>query len=63
MATEFGFDVPYILTGVRTTLAENSLTDVEDDLVKQYRSIPDDDQEAVRRILKAMADDAVRAKN
>lgn len=63
VATEFGFDVPYILTGVRTTLAENSLTDVEDDLVKQYRSIPDDDQKAVRRILKAMADDAVRAKN
>lgn len=63
VATEFGFDVPYILTGGRTTLAENSLTDVEDDLVKQYRSIPDDDQKAVRRILKAMADDAVRAKN
>ncbi|WP_282362914.1 helix-turn-helix transcriptional regulator [Pseudomonas sp. PS01297] len=63
VATQFGFDVPYVLTGVRTTLSEDSLSHVEDGLVKQYRSIPDDDQKAVRRILKAMADDAARAKN
>ena len=63
VSTEFGFDVPYILTGVRATLSENALTHVEDSLVKQYRSIPDEDQKAVRRILKAMSDDAARARN
>lgn len=63
VATLFGFDVPYVLTGVRTTLSEDSLSHVEDSLVKQYRSIPDDDQKAIRRILKAMADDAARTQN
>ena len=62
VSTEFGFDVPYILTGARTTLSENSLSHAEDSLLKQYRSIPDDDQKAVRRILKAMSDDAARSK-
>lgn len=60
VAIHFGFDIPYILTGVRTTLAENALNTVEDCLVKQYRSIPEDDQKAIRRILEAMADDAAR---
>ncbi|OLF56549.1 helix-turn-helix domain-containing protein [Pseudomonas chlororaphis] len=59
-AREFGFDVPYILTGVRTTLAVDSLNQVENLLVMQYRSITPGDQEAIRRFLKAMADDAVR---
>lgn len=63
VTTEFGFDVPYILTGTRSTLPESSLTDVEDGLVRQYRSIPDDDQKAIRRILKAMSDDVVRNKS
>lgn len=61
VATQFGFDVPYVLTGQHSTLSEESLNQEEDLLVKQYRSIPDDDQKAIRRILKAMADDAARA--
>lgn len=63
VATQFGFDVPYVLTGVRTMLAQESLDHVEDSLVKQYRSIPEDDQKAIRRILSAMANDAARAES
>lgn len=63
VASEFGFDVPYILNGLRTTLAEHALSDVEDCLVKQYRSITPFDQEAIRRFLQAMADDAARNRN
>ena len=63
VAVQFGFDVPYILTGVRTTLSEHALSGTEDTLVKQYRSITPGDQEAIRRFLKAMADDAARQRN
>lgn len=62
VATQFGFDVPYILTGVRTTLPLDSLTSVEDSLLKHFRTIPEDDQKAIWRILRAMSDDAVRTK-
>lgn len=55
------FDVLYILNGVRTMLDAEALTPVEDMIVKQYRTIPEFDQQAVRRFLQAMADDA-RAK-
>ncbi|WP_426205070.1 helix-turn-helix domain-containing protein [Pseudomonas sp. TWP3-1] len=60
VATQFGFDIPYILTGFRTNLAESVLNDVEDCLITQFRSIPEDDQKAIRRILEAMSDDAAR---
>ena len=63
VASQYGFDVPYILSGLRTTLAEAALSDVEDLLIKQYRSITPGDQEAIRRFLKAMADDAARHRN
>jgi transcriptional regulator with XRE-family HTH domain len=62
VSTRFGFDVPYILTGERTTLAENALDAVEDCLIKQFRSISEDDQKAIRRFLQAMADDAAKNK-
>ncbi|WP_339495380.1 helix-turn-helix domain-containing protein [Pseudomonas sp. RA_105y_Pfl2_P56] len=60
---EPGFDVHYILSGQRTTATEASLSEVENLLVTQYRAITPGDQEAIRRFLKAMADDAVRQKN
>ena len=60
LAIHFDFDAFYIITGARMTSAVNSLNAVEDCLVKQYRSIPEDDQKAIRRILEAMADDAAR---
>jgi transcriptional regulator with XRE-family HTH domain len=56
----FGFDTNYILHGVRSTLPLDALTVVEDMIVRQYRSIPPEDQTAVRRFLKAMADDAAK---
>ena len=52
---ELGFDEHYILTGVRTTAAIDSLTHVEDSMIKKYRSIPEDDQKTIRRLLDAMA--------
>ncbi|SEH85068.1 helix-turn-helix domain-containing protein [Pseudomonas asplenii] len=60
VAVQFSFDVPYILTGRRTTAALDSLSEVEDFIVQQYRSIPEDDQRAIRRFVKAMADDVVK---
>ena len=63
VASQFGFDVPYILNGLRTTLAESALNEVEDCLVKQFRSITPFDQEAIRRFLQVMADDAARRSN
>ena len=62
-ASQLGFDVPYILNGVRTTPTSDSLSEVEHSILKQYQSIPEDDQKAIRRILKAMADDAARSVN
>jgi transcriptional regulator with XRE-family HTH domain len=63
VAVQFNFDVPYILTGRRTTLALDSLDELEDRIVQQYRSIPEDDQRAIRRFVKALADDVVRGLN
>ncbi|WP_296187933.1 helix-turn-helix domain-containing protein [Pseudomonas sp. UBA1879] len=57
---ELGFDVAYILSGVKKTLAADTLSQEEDMVIKQYRSIPSEDQVAVRRFLKAMADDAAK---
>nr|WP_308907891.1 helix-turn-helix transcriptional regulator [Pseudomonas canadensis] len=58
-----GFDVLYIVSGTRTTLKTDALSEAEDSIVQQYRSIPADDQRAIRRFVKAMADDAVKGSN
>lgn len=63
VARDLGFDVPYILSGVRSTLAGDSLTDVENALVRKYRSIPEDDQKTIRRLLDAMAVMEARGSN
>ena len=63
VTVQFQFDVPYILTGLRSTLALDSLNEDEDSIVQQYRSIPADDQRAIRRFVKAMADDAAKGLN
>lgn len=59
-ASALGFDVLYIVSGTRTTLKAEALSEAEDSIVQQYRSIPPDDQRAIRRFVKAMADDAVK---
>ena len=62
-ASTLGFDVLFIVSGTRTTLDADALSEVEDSIVQQYRSIPADDQRAIRRFIKAMADDAVKGVN
>ena len=63
VAVQFEFDVPFILTGRRTTLALDSLDELEDGIIQQYRSIPADDQRAIRRFVKAMSDEAAKGTN
>lgn len=59
-AWAMGFDVPFVLTGVRATAPKESLSAEEDLLIDQYRRIPEHDQHALRRFLKAMFDDVAR---
>ncbi|POR62983.1 hypothetical protein BKM10_20185 [Pseudomonas syringae pv. syringae] len=49
-----GVDTVYVLTGVKQV---QDLTAEEAQIVEQYRRIPAGDQKALRRFLKAMADD------
>ena len=58
-----GIDVLYIITGNRLPEPLGELTPEDEQLLKRYRSIPEDDQKAVRRFVNAMADDALRAQN
>jgi len=60
---EQGADAAYILTGRRSTPIGQMLSAAEEELITQYRSITSFDQEAIRRFLQAMADDAARQKN
>lgn len=54
VARDLGFDVPYVLNGVRSTPKVDSLTEAENALVTKYRSIPEDDQKTIRRMVDAM---------
>ena len=60
---ECGVDAGFVLTGRRSTPLGQMFTPEEEKLIKQYRSIAAGDQEAIRRFLKAMADDADRQRN
>lgn len=60
---ERGVDAAYVLTGRRSTPNGQLFTAAEEELINQFRSIPEDDQKAIRRFLKAMADDATRQQN
>jgi transcriptional regulator with XRE-family HTH domain len=60
---EQGADAAYILTGRRSTPIGQLLSAAEEELITQFRSITSFDQEAIRRFLQAMADDAARQKN
>ncbi|MEB0090054.1 XRE family transcriptional regulator [Pseudomonas sp. CCI4.2] len=57
---ENGVDAGFVLTGRRSTPLGQLITAGEEELINQYRSIPDDDQKAIRRFLRAMADDAAK---
>ncbi|WP_150642136.1 helix-turn-helix domain-containing protein [Pseudomonas fluorescens] len=58
-----GVDVLYVVTGTRTPVPIVDLSEDDEQLLKRYHSITPDDQKAVRRFLKAMADDAARDRN
>jgi len=58
-----GVDAAFVLTGRRSTPLTQLLSPEEERLIKQYRSITPFDQEAIRRFLQAMADDAARSQN
>ncbi|OBZ19675.1 transcriptional regulator [Pseudomonas protegens] len=49
-------DATYVLTGSRSIGA--GLSRIESQIIDQYRRIPEEDQRALRRFLKAMFDDA-----
>jgi transcriptional regulator with XRE-family HTH domain len=60
---ECGVDAAFVLTGRRSTPLGQLFSPEEEKLIKQYRSITPFDQEAIRRFLQAMADDAARHRN
>ncbi|WGO91854.1 helix-turn-helix transcriptional regulator [Pseudomonas viciae] len=51
-----GVDVQYVLTGRRTQRALEGLSEAEEVLLNQFRTLSDYDQKAVHRIINAMAD-------
>ena len=60
---EHGVDAAFVLTGRRSTPLGQRFTPAEEELIDQFRSIAPGDQDAIRRFLKAMADDVARQKN
>lgn len=50
-----GVDVLYVLTGERSTSRLQDLSPAEAQLLEQYRTLQDSDQEIVHRVLCAMA--------
>lgn len=50
-----GADVLYIVTGTRTPMPADSLSPEENQVVIDYRTVPSDDQAAIRRVASALA--------
>lgn len=57
-----GVDIFYVITGVRSSQASPMLNTPEKQLLDQYRSIPEADQQAIHRIIGAMAEVALLKK-
>ncbi|WP_155550528.1 helix-turn-helix domain-containing protein [Stutzerimonas degradans] len=55
-----GVDVLYVLTGQRAAPSEADLSDDESELLNHYRSMPDQDRAAMRRLGSALAVSAGR---
>ncbi|WP_176247772.1 helix-turn-helix domain-containing protein [Pseudomonas sp. B15(2017)] len=60
---ERGIDAAYVLTGRRSTPLGQLFSAAEEELIKQFRTISDEDQRAICRFLEAMADDAARRRS
>lgn len=52
---EKGVDAAFVLTGRRATPLGQLYTAAEEELILQFRSLPADDQKAIRRYVKALA--------
>lgn len=50
-----GVDVMYVLTGQRMPMREECLSVAEEKILDNYRSLPEEDQAAVRRLTDALA--------
>lgn len=61
-AAELGFDVLYIVTGLRSVAVVHGLASAESQIIEQYRAIPEADQQAIHRIIGAMAELATQKK-
>lgn len=55
-----GVDVLYVLTGRRASMSAIDLAADETEILNQYRSMPDSDRAAVRRMSSALAESAGR---
>lgn len=55
-----GVDVLYLLTGQRTPVTADGLAEDESEVLNHYRSMPDADRAAVRRLTTALAESAGR---
>ncbi|MHB0819857.1 helix-turn-helix domain-containing protein [Stutzerimonas stutzeri] len=55
-----GVDVLYLLTGQRVPVTAEGLADDETEVLGHYRSMPDSDRAAVRRMTTALAESAGR---
>lgn len=56
-----GIDVLYVLTGQRAAPSEAALSGDESELLNHYRSMPDQDRAAMRRLGSALAESATRS--
>ena len=50
-----GVDVLYVLTGARTPVPEEALTEGEADVLEHYRTMSEQDRQAVKRMTSALA--------
>ena len=57
-----GVDVLYVITGEHKPQAANILNGEEAEILKQFRSLPDQDKSAVFRLTSALAETAVISK-
>ncbi|MGN5592539.1 helix-turn-helix domain-containing protein [Stutzerimonas nitrititolerans] len=57
---EIGVDVLYVVTGKRDRVTSDALAEDESTLLNHYRSMPENDRAAVRRMTSAMAESAGR---
>lgn len=59
-AASLGVDVLYVVTGNRASVTADSLTIEESEVLNHYRSMPEIDRAAVRRMSAALAESAGR---